>query len=70
MYPPKLRPFLKAVNPVATTSFIAWYTPRSSSSRRCRSFNNDLCHLVEVPDMNLAIQVAVQSQQVVEFSYS
>ena len=33
--------------------------------------NNDLCHLVEVLDMpsNLAIQVAVQSNQVVEFSY-
>ena len=25
---------------------------------------------VEVPDMNLAIQVAIQSQQIVEFSYS
>ena len=32
--------------------------------------NNDLCHLVEVLDMpsNLAIQVAVQSNQVVEYT--
>ena len=44
--------------------------PSLGTHRRCRSLNSVLCHLVEVPDMpsNLAIQVAVQSNQVVEYT--
>ena len=47
------------------------YLVHRASYSRCRSFNGVLCHLVEVLDTpsNLAIQVAVQSNQVVEFSY-
>ena len=53
-------------------SFIALpghrYLVHRASYSRCRSLNSVLCQLVEVPDMpsNLAIQVAVQSNQVVE----
>ena len=43
--------------------------PSLGTHRRCRSLNSVLCHLVEVPVTNPAIQVAVQSNQVVEFSY-
>ena len=45
------------------------YLGQRASYSRCRSLNSVLCHLIEVPDMNLAIQVAIQSHQVVEFSY-